>query len=184
MAWVVEIGPVSYPDSLFASCGRLPYPYADRLRHVWNLSPSLTDDARVKHVCLTFTLTPASQASSLFVIAFIYLRLLIAFIGFVLFGRFDTFDRLFLDFIAYRVYACAVREDSWEIVSNLPNLPKLMETQALLRKPAAARQSRPFLVLHVFLLFHTHCKVTTKNTQMQEKAPRFSVAAQNRNLWG
>ena len=89
-------GAVSYPDSLFASCGRLPYPYADRSRHVWNLSPSLTDDARVKHVCLTFTLTPASQGSSLFVIAFIYLRLLIAFIGFVLFGRFDTFDRLFL----------------------------------------------------------------------------------------
>ena len=62
MAWFVEIGPVSYPDSLFASCGRLPYPYADRSRHVWNPdrsrhvwnpSPSLTDDARVRHTCLT-----------------------------------------------------------------------------------------------------------------------------------
>ncbi|MBQ5547540.1 MAG: hypothetical protein IIT33_01705 [Prevotella sp.] len=53
LAWVVEIGSVSYPDSLFASCGRLPYPYADRSRHVWNPSPSLTDDARVRHACLT-----------------------------------------------------------------------------------------------------------------------------------
>ncbi|MBQ5494111.1 MAG: hypothetical protein IIT76_02765, partial [Prevotella sp.] len=43
----MEIGPVSYPDSLFASCGRLPYPYADRSRHVWNPSPSLVPDARV-----------------------------------------------------------------------------------------------------------------------------------------
>ena len=51
LAWVVEIGSVSYPDSLFASCGRLPYPYADRSRHVWNPSPSLTDDARVRHAC-------------------------------------------------------------------------------------------------------------------------------------
>ena len=51
LAWVVEIGPVSYPDSLFASCGRLPYLYADRSRHVWNPSPSLTDDARVRHAC-------------------------------------------------------------------------------------------------------------------------------------
>ena len=38
---VMEIGPVSYPDSLFASCRRLLYPYADRSRHVWNPSPSL-----------------------------------------------------------------------------------------------------------------------------------------------
>ena len=53
LAWVVEIGSVSYPDSLFASCGRLPYPYADRSRYVWNPSPSLTDDARVRHTCLT-----------------------------------------------------------------------------------------------------------------------------------
>jgi len=46
----MEIGPVSYPDSLFASCGRLPYPHADRSHHVWNLSPSLTDDARVMQI--------------------------------------------------------------------------------------------------------------------------------------
>ena len=52
LAWFVEIGPVSYPDSLFASCGRLPYPYADRSRHVWNPSPSLTDDARVYCICV------------------------------------------------------------------------------------------------------------------------------------
>ena len=52
MAWFVEIGPVSYPDSLFASCGRLPYPYADRSRYVWNPSPSLTDDARVYCICV------------------------------------------------------------------------------------------------------------------------------------
>ena len=58
LAWFVEIGPVSYPDSLFASCGRLPYPYADRSRHVWNPSPSLTDDARVYciYVLLSFSM--------------------------------------------------------------------------------------------------------------------------------
>ena len=50
-AWVVEIGSISCPDSLHASCRRLPYPHADRSHHVRNLSPSLTDDVRVKHDC-------------------------------------------------------------------------------------------------------------------------------------
>ena len=49
----MEIPPFSYPDSLFASCGYLLYPYRDGLPHSWRLSPSLTDDVSVRHTALT-----------------------------------------------------------------------------------------------------------------------------------
>ena len=149
----MEIGPVSYPASLFASCGRLLYPYADRSRHVWNPSPSLTDDARVRHACLRlFTLRHCFHISTFFYHLYLSESLLPLYPSvteYNLMGwRWWRWWGKNLRLLAYRVGACAVRERSYESSSPSP--------------PSPPSPARPWHIDRIIFFLHLHIKTPCK----------------------